>query len=84
MIKEDNQGLLKKNFNIEIGQLSEPIRTSSGFIILKVEEKKEVEIDFNLEEKIEEIVRYKTNQQLNSFSSLYFNKVKKNLIFNDL
>ena len=85
-IKEDNlsEAIKEKISNIEIGQLSEPIRTSSGFIILKVEEKKEVEIDFNLEEKIEEIVRYKTNQQLNSFSSLYFNKVKKNLIFNDL
>ena len=30
--------------------------------------------------KIEESVRFKTNDQLNQFSSMYFNKLKKNLI----
>ena len=85
-IKEDNlnSSIKEKISKIEIGQFSEPIRTSSGFIIIKIENKKEYEIEFNLEEKINEIVRFKTNEQLNSFSNIHFNKVKKDLILNDL
>jgi peptidyl-prolyl cis-trans isomerase SurA len=85
-IKEDNlnKSIKEKISKIEIGQFSEPIRASSGFIIIKIEDKKEYEIEFNLEEKINEIVRFKTNEQLISFSNIHFNKVKKDLILNDL
>ena len=33
---------------------------------------------------IDKIVRKKTNEQLNQFSNIYFNKVKKNIIINEL
>ncbi len=69
---------------LQSGQFSKPIRTSSGFIIIKIEEKKEYEAQFNLNEKIEEVVKFKTNDQLNQFSRIYFNKLKKNLIINGL
>ena len=59
------------------------IRTYS-FIIIKIEERKEYEAQFNLNEKIEEVVKFKTNDQLNQFSRIYFNKLKKNLIINGL
>ena len=36
--------------------------------------------EFNLADKMEEVIRFKTNDQLNQFSSMYFNKVKKDLI----
>ena len=78
-IKEDNlnQNIKKIISQLQPGQFSKPIRTSSGFIIIKIEDTKEYELKFNLDEKIEEVIRYKTNDQLNQFSSLYFNKVKK-------
>ena len=81
-IKEDN---LDKNINKVIskllpGQFSKPIKTSSGFIIIKIEDKKEYESNFNLNEKIEEVIQFKTNNQLNQFSSMYLNKLKKNLM----
>ncbi len=85
-VKEDN---LNKNIKNEInnlkkGQYSKVIRTSSGFLILKVEDIKEYEIKFDLNNKINEMVRFKTNEQLNQFSNIYLNKIKKNLNFNDL
>ena len=46
--------------------------------------KKKSALKFNLEEKVNEIIRFKTNEQLNQFSSIYFNKLKKDLIIYEL
>ena len=85
-VKEDNLNLtIKKIISVlKIGQVSKPIRTSSGFIILKIEDKKEYTSKFNIDEKVEEIVQFKTSDQLSQFSNMHFNKIKKNLIINDL
>ena len=85
-VKEDNLNLTIKNIisNLKIGQVSKPIRTTSGFIILKIEDEKKYSDSLNINEKIEEIVKFKTNDQLSQFSNMYFNKIKKNSIINDL
>ena len=81
-IKEDNlnQNIKKIVKELKTGQFSKPIRTSSGFMILKIDDEKEYLSKFNLADKMEEVIRFKTNDQLNQFSSMYFNKVKKDLI----
>ena len=81
-VKENNlnQNIKKIVTQLKAGQFSKPIRTSSGFIILKIEEEKEYLSKFNLADKMEEVIRFKTNDQLNQFSRMYFNKVKKDLI----
>ncbi len=81
-IKEDNlnQNLKKIVSKLKPGQFSKPIRTSSGFIIIQVEDEKEYVSKFNLEDKIDEVTRFKRDEQLNQFSSMYLNKLKKNLI----
>ena len=81
-IKEDNlnQSLKKIVSKLKPGQFSKPIRTSSGFIIIQVEDEKEYVSKFNLEDKVDEVTRFKRDEQLNQFSSMYLNKLKKNLI----
>ncbi len=85
-IKEDNlnENIRKKISNLKKGEFSKPILTSSGFLMIKVEDEKRYEIDFNLDREITNLIQFKTNEQLNQFSRLYFNKVKKNIIFNEL
>ena len=85
-IKEDNlnENIREKISNLKKGEFSKPILTSSGFLIIKVEDEKRYEIDFDLEKEIKNLVKFKTNEQLNQFSRLYFNKAKKNIIFNEL
>ena len=85
-IKEDNLNPTIKNAisHLKKGQFSKPILTSSGFIIIKIEDEKEYKIETNLNDEIEKLVKYKTNEQLDQFSRLYFNKIKKNIIFNEL
>tara|TARA_Y100000816_G_scaffold251719_1_gene202338 strand:- start:1951 stop:2895 length:945 start_codon:yes stop_codon:yes gene_type:complete len=79
-VKEENLNKNLKNIisKLQLGQFSKPIRTSSGFIIVQLNDKKEYQTKLNLDKKIEEIIRFKRNEQLNQFSSMYLNKVKKN------
>jgi len=85
-IREDNlnENIRKKISNLKKGKFSKPILTSLGFLIIKVEDEKKYEIDLNLDKEIADLIQFKTNEQLNQFSRLYFNKVKKNVIFNEL
>ena len=85
-VKEDNLNLSIKEIILElkIGQVSKPIRTSSGFIILKIEDEKVYVSKLNINEKVEEMIKFKTNDQLFQFSKIYFDKIKKNMIINEL
>ena len=75
-----NQNIKKILSKLKQGQFSKPIRTSSGFIIIKIEDKKQYVSKFDLNEKVEEVIKFKRNEQLNQFSSMYFNKLKKDLV----
>ncbi len=85
-VKEDNLNKnIKKNISkLEPGKFSNPIRTSSGFIILKVDDKRKYLSKFNLEDKLEEVINFQRNKQLEQFSNMYLNKLKKNLTINGL
>jgi len=79
-----NESNLNKNIKeiiskLQTGQFSKPIRTSSGFIIIKIDDKRESVSKFDLTKKIEEIIKFKTNDQLGQFSNMYLNKIKKDL-----
>ena len=68
---------------IEINQISKPIKISSGFLILKLNNIKEEQVKINPEEELKKIVNYQKSKQLNQYSKIYFNKVKKNLEINE-
>ena len=79
-----NRSIKEVVSKLQSGQFSRPIRTSSGFIIIKIEEEKKYTSKLNLDDKINEVVKFKTNDQLNQFSNMYFNKLKKSLTIYDL
>ena len=55
-----------------------------GFLILKIEDIREIEKNLDIEKEVELIVKQKTNEQLEQFSNIYFNKLKKNFSINEL
>ena len=59
--------------------MTNPINIPGAFIILLKEDKRKTEIKLNINEEINRIIKRKTNEQLNQFSNIYFNKVKKNV-----
>ena len=73
---------IKKNIiNLKIGEFSKPIILSNGILILKVIETKNSKIKTNLEDEFNKAVDYERNRQLNQYSIIYYNKIKKNLTF---
>ena len=79
-----NQEILNEILNTEINDYTKPIKIPSGFLILKINEIRETERNINLKEELEKIVKTKTNEQLNQYSNLFFNKIKKDIIINEL
>ena len=79
-----NQNILKKINTLKIGDFSDPITVPGGFLILKI---KEVEIEkknIDIEEELQKIIQLKTNQQLNQYSLIFYNKIKKDILINEL
>tara|TARA_A100001035_G_C27742926_1_gene482549 strand:- start:332 stop:1267 length:936 start_codon:yes stop_codon:yes gene_type:complete len=74
-----NLKIKDKIINLKIGQYTKPIQVPAGFLILKVNDVKKIKKNFNLDEEIEKIIKVKTNQQLNQFANIYFNKIKKEI-----
>ena len=79
-IEQDN--LSKKIFaelnKIDKEQHTNVIQVGNEFLILKVEDKKSKEVTFNAELKLNEMINFETNKQLNQFSNIHFRKVKIN------
>tara|TARA_Y100000389_G_C17468514_1_gene528008 strand:+ start:4978 stop:5910 length:933 start_codon:yes stop_codon:yes gene_type:complete len=78
-----NNKILKKIQNLQIGQHSEPILIPSGFLILKIKNKKTFEKEINIEKEIDIRIRSLQNQQLNQYSNIYFKKIKKDIFINE-
>ena len=77
-------GSINKNLNniikiLEIGQYSEPQNIAGGFLIIKLNDIKEQTVSLDMKKELENLIKLKTNQQLNQFSNIYFNKIKKNI-----
>ena len=65
--------------NTNIGEITRPINIPSGFIILFKEDKRETLVELDIKREIDKIIKRKTNEQLNQFSNIYYNKIKKNV-----
>ena len=69
--------------NLNLGQVTKPIAIPNGMMVLKLDDIKIENAEINIEEELEKFIKYETNKQLNNYSSIYFNKVKNNLLINE-
>ena len=74
-----NQKLNEKIKNLNVGEFTKPIVIPGGFLIIKLEDLKEEDKQIDLEEEIKKLISFKTNQQLNQFSNIYYNKIKRDI-----
>jgi peptidyl-prolyl cis-trans isomerase SurA len=70
--------------NLKINDFTKPINVSSGFLILKINDIKNTLIEVDLEDELKKLTNFEKNNQLNQYSKIYFNKVKKNLQIDEL
>tara|TARA_B100001559_G_scaffold222410_1_gene186687 strand:- start:739 stop:1689 length:951 start_codon:yes stop_codon:yes gene_type:complete len=76
-----NSKIKKILLDTEIGQITEPIVIPGGFLILKIENEREAKILNDIDKEINIVANEKANKQLNQFSNIYFNKIRKEIKF---
>ena len=70
--------------NLNVNDFTQPINIPGGFLILKINDIKKTKIKMNINREFEKLKNYEKNNQLNQYSKIYFNKVKKDLEISEL
>jgi len=84
-----NENSLNKNIrtilnNLKINDFTKPINVPSGFLILQINDIKNTKIEIDFEKEFKRLENYERNNQLNQYSKIYFNKVRKDLEISEL
>ena len=75
---------INKNINyLKVGEISKPIILSNGILVLKVVNTRSSKPNIDLDVEFKKAVDFERNRQLNQYSKIYYNKIKKNLEFDD-
>lgn len=84
-IKENsiNKKIKNEISKLEINEFTSPITIPGGFLILKLNDIKKTEREIDLKNELQTIIRVKTNDQLNQFSNIFLNKIKKDIIISE-
>ena len=77
-----NNKIKKSIDHLKIGETSNPIILSTGILLLKVVDSRSSKPNVDLEAESKKAIDYERNRQLNQYSEIYYNKIKKNLEFN--
>ena len=75
-----NQRIKDQIIEIDAGNFIKPIVIPGGFLILKINQIRDVNIEIDIKKEIEQTVNEIKNNQLNQYSNIYFNKVKKDIL----
>ncbi len=78
-----NNTIKKILSNLNINEITKPLFTPNGYIILKIDDISYKKINYDKKKELDDLIRIKTNQQLNQFSNIYFRKVKKDANINE-
>ena len=78
-----NQKIMQSVSKLGVSEISRPIIISNGILILKVNKIKKVQTKINYNEELKKLIIYERNRKLDQYSKIYFNKIKKNIDFNE-
>lgn len=68
---------------INVGEYTEPVKLNNGFIILKINNKKNEEKVIDFDNELKKLIKFEETKQLNNFSKIYFDKIKINTKINE-
>ena len=69
---------------IEIGDLTNYIPAGNNYLIIKLDNKRKIKSEINLDKEIELLLQKETDRQLNQYSINFFNRLKKNIFIYEL
>ena len=68
---------------LEVNQITEPIEIQNGYILIKVNNKKQIQKDINIDNELDKLINKEMNSQLSNFSTIFYKKLKKNIEINE-
>ena len=75
--------LRKKINSIIIGKTTKPIKIPNGYLILKLNDKKEIKVKLDLKKELDKLINIEKTKQLNNFSIIFYKRLKQNIIINE-
>ena len=82
--KNEISKLIYKELNkLKIGDISQPIKVASGFLMIYLEDLKKVKQEINLDQELKKIIMVEKNRQLNEYSIIYYKKIEKQIFINE-
>ena len=79
-----NKNIIKSIKGLKINDITKPIVVPGGFLILQINDIKSNKIEVDVQNELTKLINFETNNQLNQYSKIYFNKVKKDLEISEL
>jgi len=79
-----SEKITKQLDKIEIGGLTNYIPVGNSYLIIKLDNKRKIKSEINLDEETEILIQKETDRQLNQYSINLFNKLKKNIFIYEL
>jgi peptidyl-prolyl cis-trans isomerase SurA len=79
-----NESIKSEIKSITINNFTKPINVPGGFLILQIRDIKNNKIEIDVEKEFKKLENYEKNNQLNQYSKIYFDKVKKDLEISEL
>jgi len=79
-----NDTIKEAIIDLKINDFTKPIAVPGGFLILQINDMKNIKIDIDIDNELEKLINFEKNNQLSQYSKIYFNKVKKDLVISEL
>ena len=64
--------------NLKTNSYTNPIKIGNNYLILKINDMKEVAVEFDKKKELDRMIMSETSKQLDKFSNIFYNKVKLN------
>ena len=64
---------------LNIDEISKVIKIQNGYILIKLNDKKEFNQKIDINDQIKRLINNETNRQLNNFSTILYKRLKKNI-----
>ncbi len=75
---------ISENINkLKLNETSKPIQIANGYIIIKLNDKREINEKIDVKIQLENLIKTETNRQLNNFSMILYKRLKKNTEINE-
>lgn len=69
--------------NLKINSYSSPIKIDNNYLILKINDIKEIRVKIDKQKELDKMIMIETSKQLDKFSNILYNKIKLNSVISE-